>query len=164
MLNSLRLLGHREPLFVLDCGLTAHQRELLGPHATLVPAPSDAPPWLLKTVAPLRHPAGVMVLIDADIIVTRSLAELIDQAAEPRVIAIENDTDRFVPEWGELLGLGEVRRQPYVSSGLVALGEPLGQRGAVADGASSRTGSTSIAASGAATTPTIRSSSATRTS
>jgi hypothetical protein len=127
MLNSLRLLGHREPLFVLDCGLTAHQRELLGPHATLVPAPGDAPPWLLKTVAPLRHPAGVMVLIDADIIVTRSLSKLIDQAAEPRVIAIENDTDRFVPEWGELLGLGEVRRQPYVSSGLVLLGEPLGQ-------------------------------------
>jgi hypothetical protein len=126
MANSLRLLGHREPLYVLDCGLTAHQRELLAPHATLLPAPSDAPPWLLKTVAPLRHPAEVMVLIDADIIVTRSLSELIERAAGPRVIAIENDTDRFVPEWGELLGLGEVRRQPYVSSGLVLLGEPLG--------------------------------------
>jgi hypothetical protein len=127
MLNSLRLLGHREPVYILDCGLTAHQRELLAPHATLVPAPSEAPPWLLKTVAPLRHPAEVMVLIDADIIVTRSLLELIERAAEPRVIAIENDTDRFVPEWAELLGLGEVRRQPYVSSGLVLLGEPLGQ-------------------------------------
>jgi hypothetical protein len=127
MVNSLRLLGHREPVYVLDCGLTAHQRQLLAPHATLVPAPSDAPPWLLKTVAPLRHPAEVMVLIDADIIVTRSLSELIHRAAEPRVIAIENDTDRFVAEWADLLGLGEVRRQPYVSSGLVLLGEPLGQ-------------------------------------
>jgi hypothetical protein len=127
MVNSLRLVGHREPVYVLDCGLTAHQRELLTPHATLVPAPSDAPPWLLKTVAPLRHPADVMVLIDADIVVTRSLAELIQRAAEPRVLAVENDTDRFVPEWGELLNLGEVRRQPYLSSGLVFLGDPLGQ-------------------------------------
>jgi hypothetical protein len=127
MVNSLRLVGHREPLYVLDCGLTAHQRRLLAPHATLVPAPSDAPPWLLKTVAPLRHPAEVIVLIDADIIVTRALSELIELAAEPRVIAIENDTDRFVAEWGELLGLGEVHRQPYLSSGLALLGEPLGQ-------------------------------------
>jgi hypothetical protein len=127
MVNSLRLLGHQEPVYVLDCGLAVDQRELLAPHVTLVPAPSDAPPWLLKTVAPLRHPAEVMVLIDADIIVTRSLSELIEQAAAPRVIAIENDTDRFVPEWGELLGLGEVRRQPYVSSGLVLVGEPLGR-------------------------------------
>jgi len=127
MLNSLRLLGHLEPVYLLDCGLTPHQRELLEPHATLVPAPSEAPPWLLKTVAPLRHPAEVMVLIDADIVATRSLAELIERAAEPRVIAVANDTDRFVPEWGELLGLGKVRRQPYLSSGLVFLGHPLGE-------------------------------------
>jgi hypothetical protein len=127
MLNSLRVLGHTEPVFVLDCGLTARQRELLAPHATLVPAPREAPPWLLKTVAPLRHPASVMVLIDADIIATRSLRKLIDDAGRPSVIAVENDTDRFVPEWGELLGLGEVRRQPYVSSGLVFMGRSLGE-------------------------------------
>jgi hypothetical protein len=127
MLNSLRVLGHAEPVFVLDCGLTDRQRELLAPHASLVPAPSDAPPWLLKTVAPLRHPAEVMVLIDADIIATRPLGELIAEAASPRVVAVENDTQRFVPEWGRLLGLGEVRRQPYVSSGLVFMGQPLGE-------------------------------------
>jgi hypothetical protein len=128
MINSLRVLGHTEPVYLLDCGLTADQRRLLEPHATVVPAPSEAPPWLLKTVAPLRHPAEVMVLIDADIVVTRSLAELIERAAEPRVIAIENDTERFVAEWGELLGLGEVRRQPYVSSGLAFLGQPIGEQ------------------------------------
>jgi hypothetical protein len=127
MLNSLRLLGHTEPIFVLDCGLTPRQRELISPHATLVPAPSEAPPWLLKTVAPLRHPAEVMVLIDADIVATRPLFELIAEAAEPRVIAVENDVQRYVPEWGELLGLGPVRRQPYVSSGLVFLGQPVGR-------------------------------------
>jgi hypothetical protein len=128
MINSLRLLGHAEPIFVLDCGLSAEQREMISPHATLVAAPREAPPWLLKTVAPLRHPAEVMVLIDADIVVTRPLGELIARAAEPCVVAIENDVDRHVPEWGELLDLGEVRRQPYVSSGLVFMGRSLGER------------------------------------
>src|SRR5688572_21484294 len=125
MINSLRVVGHGEPVYVLDCGLTAAQRELLSPHATLVEAPVDAPPWLLKTIAPLRHPADVIVLIDADIVLTRPLGDLVARAAEPRVVAVENDMDRFVPEWGELLGLGPVRRQPYVSSGLVVAGQPL---------------------------------------
>ena len=75
MVNSLRVHGHSDPVYVLDCGLDPDQRDLLAPHATLVPAPSEAPPWLLKTVAPLRHPAEVMVLIDADMIVTRPLTD-----------------------------------------------------------------------------------------
>jgi hypothetical protein len=119
MLNSLRLQGHAEPVFLLDCGLTPAQRELLEPQVTLVPPPADAPPYLLKTVAPLRHPAEVMVLIDADMIVTRPLGELIEKAAAGQVVVFRNNLDRFFSEWGELLDLGPIRRQPYVSSGLV---------------------------------------------
>ena len=40
LLNSLRLLGHDEPLLVVDCGMTARQRELLAEHATVLAAPS----------------------------------------------------------------------------------------------------------------------------
>jgi len=127
MINSLRLLGHQEPIFLLDCGLTARQADLLRPHVTLVPGRTDAPPYVLKTIAPLRHPAKVMVLIDADMVATRSFAELIGQAAEGRVIAPRNDIDRFSAEWSTLLGLGPVRRQPYVSSGLVFLGPSIGE-------------------------------------
>jgi hypothetical protein len=127
MLNSLRLVGHKEPVYVLDCGLEPRQRELLAREATLVEAPNDAPPWLLKTVAPLRHPARVMVLIDADIIVTRSLTDLAERAADSRVIAVENDKQRFVPQWADLLGLPPIRRQTYVSSGLVVAGQPIGR-------------------------------------
>ncbi len=36
LINSLRLVGHTEPIFLLDCGLTAAQRELLEPQATLL--------------------------------------------------------------------------------------------------------------------------------
>ena len=120
--NSLRLVGHSEPIYLLDCGLSPEQREVLKPEATLVSAPGDAPPYLLKTIAPLRHPAEVMVLIDADMIATQPLTELIELASGERVVAFENDRDRFVPEWGELLDLGTSRRQPYVSVGLVLLG------------------------------------------
>ena len=39
MINSLRLQGHDEPVYVMDCGLSAPRRELLSPHVTLVAAP-----------------------------------------------------------------------------------------------------------------------------
>jgi hypothetical protein len=116
LLNSLRLLGHREPMFVLDCGMDERQRRLLAPHATVVPAPSDAPPSLQKLVAPLTRPAEVMVLIDADVVVTRSLSELIESAAEGRVVAFRNDIQRFFPDWEELLEVGVVKPRPYLSS------------------------------------------------
>jgi hypothetical protein len=66
------------------------------------------------------------VLIDADVIVTRPLTELIEIAAEDRVVAFENNMDRFVPEWGELLDLGPVRRRPYLCTALVAIGSSPG--------------------------------------
>jgi hypothetical protein len=122
MINSLRLHGHDEPVFLLDCGLTAAQRERLSGHVTLVAAPGGVPPYLMKTIAPLRHPAEVTVLIDADMIVTRPLHPLIARASQNRIVAFENDRDRFVAEWGELLGLGALERRPYVTSGLVLLG------------------------------------------
>jgi hypothetical protein len=128
VINSLRLMGHKEPIFLLDCGLSAAQRELVSPHVTLVPAPRDAEPFMLKTVIPMKHPAEVMVMIDADIIVTRRLTPLIEAAADDKVVAFENNRDRFVPEWGELLELGQIRRQPYVCSGLVAMARSPSER------------------------------------
>jgi hypothetical protein len=126
LVNSLRLIGHREPIFVLDCGLTPAQRRLLAPQVTLVRSSSSEPPWLLKTVAPLTRPAEVMVLLDADMVVTRPLTPLIDEASRGRVVAFENPIYRFVPEWGELLKLGKARRQSYVGSGAVCVQRRLG--------------------------------------
>ena len=126
MINSLRLLGHAEPVFVLDCGLRREQRELLERETIVVAAPTDAPPYLLKTIAPLCHPAEVMVLIDADMVATRPLTELIELASEGRVVAFEDRPhDRFFAEWGKL-GLGPARRRRYVNAGLVCLGGDVG--------------------------------------
>lgn len=126
LINSLRLVGHDEPVHVLDAGLSAAQRALLAEQATIVAAPDDAPPWLLKGVAPLARPAEVMVLLDADLIVVRRLDELVERAggdgsSPGRVVAFRNTIDRFVPEWGTMLGLGTSERRPYLCSAAVAL-------------------------------------------
>jgi hypothetical protein len=126
LVNSLRLVGHAEPIFLLDCGLTNEQRDLLGPEVNLVPGPIDAAPHVLKAIAPLRHPADVMVLIDVDMIATRSLEPLIAQAAEGKVVGVRDRQQRYFTQWGELPGLAQARPGPYVSSGLVILGGDLG--------------------------------------
>lgn len=126
LVNSLRLVGHREPIHVLDCGLTQEQRQRLGSEATVVPAPGDAPPWLLKTVLPLSRPADAMLLLDTDMVAVRSLAELLDTAANGRIVVFQNPEDRHVPEWSELLDLGTARRAPYVSSAAIGAGRGLG--------------------------------------
>jgi hypothetical protein len=127
LVNSLRLQGHDEPVYVLDLGMNPWQRELMAAEATIVDPPAETPPWLAKTYAPLAHPAETMVLIDADMVVTRHLGELIERARAERVIAFENNMDRFDPEWGPALGLGELRRREYVCSGLVLAGGETGR-------------------------------------
>jgi hypothetical protein len=122
MINSLRHHGHTERIYLLDLGLSPAHRELLATEARILDPPADTPPWLAKTYAPLACPAETMVLIDVDMVVTRPLGELISRAAEGRVLAFENNMDRFVPQWGEVLGLGRLERRPYVCSGIVMAG------------------------------------------
>jgi hypothetical protein len=117
LLNSLRLAGHDEPFFLLDCGLTAEQRAVLEPHATLVASGSDVPATAAKAIAPLQAPAETMVLLDADVIVTRHLGELVARCAAGKIVVFPDDTPgRFFAEWAGL-GLGTPVRRPYISGG-----------------------------------------------
>ena len=116
LVNSLRLVGHREPIHVLDCGLSDAQRRQLEPEVTLTRDESGEPPWLLKTVLPVTRPAAVMALLDADLVATRSLAPLVELAGGGPLVAFRDSQDRFVPEWGPLLGDRPARRGPYLSS------------------------------------------------
>jgi hypothetical protein len=127
LVNSLRLLGHSEPIHAMDFGLAPEQREALAPHVELSEAPAGREPYTLKPVLPLEHPADVMVLLDSDMIVTRPLVQLIAEAARGRVVAFENNVQRSVPEWGPLLELGPIERRPYLCSGCVAIGRDPGE-------------------------------------
>jgi hypothetical protein len=127
MVNSLRLHGHREPVYVLDLGLEPDQRRTLSAEAEIVTGPGDVPPHLAKTVAPLAHPAETMVLIDCDMVVTRPLREPIEAARDGKVVAFRDVNERFVAEWRQALGLERCEPGPYVSSGLVAAGGEAGR-------------------------------------
>jgi hypothetical protein len=131
LLNSLRLIGHDEPIFLVDAGLTAEQQRLLSDHVTLIPAPQNAPVILLKQLGPMKYPASVSVLLDADMIVTRRLTQLIAVARSGRIVGFVDEgttEDRFFPEWGSLLGFGPVRRQPYLNAGQLVIPDSLGHR------------------------------------
>lgn len=127
MINSLRAVGHTEPVYVLDLGLRSEQRSLLAAEAEIVAARGDVPPHLAKALAPLAHPAETMVLIDCDMVVTRPLREPLAAARTGKVVAFRDRMERFLGEWGEALGLGPVHPGPYVSSGFVALGGQVGR-------------------------------------
>jgi hypothetical protein len=127
LINSLRLVGHTEPIFLLDCGLSERQRELLSAEATLISGPDGSAPHVLKAIAPRARPAETMAIIDSDMIATRHLGELLDAARPGRIVAGDAELGRFCPEWGDLLGLGPVRPLPYVSTGLVIGGGALGR-------------------------------------
>ena len=128
MINSLRLHGHKEPIYLLDCGLNESQCAALDGEVELVPAPADTAPYLLKTIAPQLHPAETMVLIDADMIVTKPLGELLERVSAGGVLAFCDRQERYFAEWGDLLGADSAIEQPYVSSGFVALGGAEGSR------------------------------------
>jgi hypothetical protein len=131
LLNSLRLAGHAEPVFLVDAGLTGPQRGMLAEHVSLLSAPVGMPPVYMAPLGPLARPADVAVIIDADIIVLRLLTPLVESAAHGRVVAFVNDPpnhERFFPDWAARLGLGSLRRRPYLNAGLFVVPRPLADR------------------------------------
>ena len=130
LVNSLRLTGWTSPIFLVDCGLSPPQRRLLERETRVLPAPERTAPHLLKTVGPLAHPADVMIVIDADILVTRPLNDLVTECSRTdRIIAVADfNHDRFDERWSELLGLGPLQRRQYVNSGFLVAPRALGMR------------------------------------
>jgi hypothetical protein len=126
LLNSLRLTRNSHELVVLDCGLNPKQRALLDLHASVVPVPGHAShPAFAKPFISHLHPAGVVVFVDSDVIVTRSLEQIASSARQGKICLYPtspSERDRWFPEWHEVLGLrAPLRRQRYMSNGFIAL-------------------------------------------
>jgi hypothetical protein len=131
LLNSLRLGGHAEPLFLVDAGLTEDQRRRIAEHVNLLQAPAGMPPVYMAPLGPALRPAEVALIIDADIIVLRPLTLLIESAQQGRVVGFVNNPpnhDRFFPEWATRLGLGVLQRRPYLNAGLFVVPRALADR------------------------------------
>jgi hypothetical protein len=123
LVDSLRLAGHDERIVVLDTGLTAEQRALLAAHATVVATDDHRPPVLLKAVAPLREPAEVMVLVDADVVVLRHLGKLVALAGAGKTVAFAEPglqyRARFAAQWAGALGFDVPSTLRYANAGLL---------------------------------------------
>ena len=126
LLNSLRLTGNEGPLVVLDIGLAPRQRAVLAEHCRIIPGPPGAAsnPWFLKPLA-ADEAAEIVVFLDSDVIVTRSLDPVISLAREGRLCAAADpDYLRWFAEWQHLLGLPRPpRRSAYVNAGFVAFSQ-----------------------------------------
>lgn len=123
LVNSLRITGNDMPVTLLDLGFTPAQRTVLASHCELADAPRDRHPHLTKMIAPMRSEVDVVILLDADVLVTGSLEPLIADA-QAGLISAPGDPaiDRFHREWPEIFGLrAPIRHQPYVNAGVVAL-------------------------------------------
>ena len=125
LVNSLRLQGHCEPISVLDLGLTDRQRQALASHCEFAPVPPGPPrhAWLLEPVSCLARPAEIVVYLDADIIVTRPLDDLIERARDGRIVVFpDTQPDRRFDEWRGHFELSEpLRHQTYVNAGFLAV-------------------------------------------
>jgi hypothetical protein len=116
LINSLRLVGHHEKVVVVDVGMTPSQRSIVQSVGIVVDPPKLVHGVLAKPVGPLSEPADVMVLLDADVLAVKHLTNLIDHARNGELVFFENDHSRFFEEWSDL-GLGELKREPYVIAG-----------------------------------------------
>jgi hypothetical protein len=127
LLNSLRLTGNDGELVVLDCGLLPEQRARLEPHATIIDPPQAVTqnPYLIKPFPSQLEPYGIVVIIDSDIIVTRSLQDIIALAGAGKICVFPEHAGtitRWVPEWEEVFALRRpLRRDHYRNAGFVAL-------------------------------------------
>lgn len=124
MVNSLRLAGYNQHVFVLDRGLSRHQRHLLATECNLVTLPGTQATnaTLFKPFANLIDPQGVVVIIDSDLIVARSLNAVIEAAKSGQICACaDSENGRWFAEWEQIFDLSRrLRQQTYVNAGFLA--------------------------------------------
>ncbi len=124
LLNSLRLTNHHNDLVLLDCGLTASQREFLSPHCKLFNMSSNLATnsTLFKPFSYLLDPKGTVIIIDSDMIVTRSLEDIINLTKQGKICAFPDpEHERWFSEWQQVFDLPNMpRHQTYVNAGFVA--------------------------------------------
>jgi len=124
LVNSLRIVGHDEPITFLDLGLTPAQREILSKECEVIDIERDPAdhPFTFQPYPAVLHPTGICVIVDSDVIVTQRLDALIEAAAAGAIAAFPDQIVRRVPEWESIFELRAPLRCgiPYVNSGLVA--------------------------------------------
>ena len=111
MLNSLRLTGNEGELVVIDRGLTPAQRASLGQHARILElSPEDRAKhaYFQRQLVYRYGLDGVLVFLDSDMLVTGSLAPVVEDASRGKIVVYPNHPSgwhRFFPEWAHVFAL-----------------------------------------------------------
>ncbi|MDO8209844.1 hypothetical protein [Conexibacter sp. CPCC 206217] len=126
MINSLRMTGNDEPLIVIDVGLTDKQKALISRECEIVPPPIPKDRVfvvLLKASLHLLGIRGIATLLDSDVIITRKMTPILDDAAAGKLVVVADQfLERYFDEWGPVLGLDPPpRRQRQVGGGFLAI-------------------------------------------
>jgi hypothetical protein len=124
LVNSLRLHGCDAPLTVLDLGLTPNQREIFGEQCEFL-SPRELAglhPWLLHPFACTLRPVDIVIYVDADVIVTQPLDEIIDCARRGRICVFRDTAaTRWFTEWQSIFCLrASLRHETYANAGFIA--------------------------------------------
>lgn len=123
--QSLRRMGHHQPVTVLDIGLSGAQRDALTTHnveCARLPQTEGQNPFLCAAFPLFLGPHGTIVCIDADVIVTQPLDPVFAAASSGMLCAAPDYlADRRFAEWQSTFDLSQPpRRQVYVNAGFVA--------------------------------------------
>ncbi len=124
LVNSLRIVGHHEPVSVLDLGLTSEQRSILGRECDVVQLDRDPGdhPFTFQPYPAVLDCTGIGLIVDSDVIVTQRLDPLVAAARRGTVAAFADRIDRCEEEWSTLFGLRSplVPGLQYLNTGVVA--------------------------------------------
>jgi hypothetical protein len=118
LVNSLRLTGHRGEIAFLDVGLEQEQRAFLEQQATVHDGPRGQG-WLTVFAKPLLgklFPGRVVVFLDNDVVITGSLAPLVQAAEEGAIAVIADMRTRWFAEWEQIFSLRQPLRPPTSSA------------------------------------------------
>lgn len=126
LVNSLRLTGNTEPIVVIDVGLTEQQKAILSRECDIRTPPlakEGVLVVLLKSSMHLLGLTGTVILVDSDVVVTRRMTPIVDDAADGKIVVVADQIlERHFEEWGPMLGLDPPpRRQRHVGGGFIAL-------------------------------------------
>lgn len=126
LIDSLRVMGFEGEVTVLDTGLDNHERAALERRASVRTLPGD-PSIHAVLRKPRLHelgPEGVVIVVDSDMIVTRSLAHVVAQAEAGKICLFPDHPstgDRAFPIWEKTFELGApLRRRRHLNTGFVA--------------------------------------------
>ena len=126
LIDSLRVTGFDGEVTVLDTGLDGHERAVLERRATVRTLPGD-PSIHAVLRKPRLHelePAGVVIFIDSDMIITRSLAHVVEQAEAGKICLFadhHSSGERAFPVWETTFELSApLRRRRHLNTGFAA--------------------------------------------